>query len=291
MTAPKEKFRLDRRVIYLLVFLALSVPLLAKYSIRPARMAAAEKIFDAIEGFQGGPKKIALVSMDFGPSTIAENGSQAEVVIEHLMRRRIPFAVVSLLAESANLLNDIPERAAQRLMLENPGERWQYGNDWVNLGYMAGGYIAIQSMAKVDDLKTVFRKDVRGNNLTDLPAIAQVTSIKDIGFLLEFTGSPGTFEPYVQFFQTDDYRPIFGHGCTSIMTPQSYIYLDSGQLHGLFEGIAGAAWYSELLRERYPRRAVDTSALINTGLGVAHLVVIALVILGNLVGIFARRMG
>ncbi|NDC39540.1 MAG: hypothetical protein EBZ48_16130, partial [Proteobacteria bacterium] len=232
MARVKESLRLDRRVIYLLVLLALSVPLLAKYSIRPARMAAAGKLFDAIERFEGGPRKIALVSLDFGPSTIAENGSQADVVIEHLLRRRIPFAVVSLLAESAALLNEIPDKAARRLMRENPGQHWQYGTDWVNLGYLAGGYIAIQSMAKVDDLKTVFKKDVRGNNLADLPAIAQVQSIRDIGILVEITGSPGTFESYVQFFQTADYRPLFGHGCTSIMTPQSYIYLDSGQLHG-----------------------------------------------------------
>ncbi len=290
MVDSKPPFKLDRRVIYLLVFLALSIPLLARYSIRPAEMSAAGKIFDAIEGLQGGPQKIALVSLDFGPSTIAENGSQADVVIEHLLRRRIPFAVVSLLAESAKLLNDIPEKAARRLMQENPQERWQYGKDWVNLGYLAGGYIAIQSIAKADDIKTVFKKDVRGNNLSDLPAMAQVTSIEDIGLLIEITGSPGTFESYVQFFQTEKYRPIFVHGCTSIMTPQSYIYLDSGQLQGLFEGIAGAAWYSELLRERYPQRAVDNSALINTGLGVAHLVIIGLVILGNVIGLFARRL-
>ena len=289
MAARNSSFQLDRRVIYLLVFLALSVPLLARYSIRPARMVAAEKIFEAIETHPAEPRKLALVSMDFGPSTIAENGSQAEVVVEHLLRRRIPFAVVSLLAESANLLNEIPEKAARRLMQEYPGQRWQYGQDWVNLGYLAGGYIAIQSIAKADDLKTVFKKDVRGNNLADLPAISQVRSIRDVGMLVELTGSPGTFESYVQFFQTEDYRPIFAHGCTSIMTPQSYIYLDSGQLQGLFEGIAGAAWYSELLRERYPTRAVDNSALINTGLGVAHLVIIALVILGNVVGLVAGR--
>lgn len=282
--------KLDRRVIYLLVLMALSVPLLLGYTVTPARMAAAEKLFSAVEGLPTDRSKIALVSMDFGPSTIAENGSQAEVVIEHLLRRRIPFAVVSLLPDSAALLNEIPEKVVRRLAAESPGERWQYGIDWVNLGFLAGGYIAVQSIPKADDLRDVFKKDVRGNSLYDLPVTRNLRSINDVGLLYEVTGSPGTFEAYVQFFQTNSYRPIFGHGCTSIMTPQSYIYLDSGQLHGLLEGIAGAAWYSELLRKSYPTRAVDTSLLINTGLGVAHLVIIALVILGNIVGLVAWRL-
>ena len=280
---------LDRRFIYLAVLLALSVPLIAKYTIKPARMEAAEKLFDVVQKFDGGPDKIAFVAMDFGPSTIAENGSQAEVTIEHLLRRKIPFAVFSMLPESAAILNDMPERVAKRLMVENPGERYQYGNDWVNLGYLAGGFIAIQSIPKAEDLRALFKKDVRGNNLTDLPAFKQVKTLKNIGMLVEITGSVGVLETYLQFFQTEDYRPIFAHGCTSITTPQAYIYLDSGQLQALFEGIAGAAWYSELLKENFPGRAVDNSAVRNTALGVAHLVIIALVILGNIVGLIAGR--
>ena len=96
------------------------------------------------------------------------------------------------------------------------------------------------------------------------------------------------FDNYVQYFTSKDYTPAFGHGCTSITIPEAFIYLDSGQIQGLLGGLAGAAWYSELLRRRYPERPVDESLMLNTGLGVAQLVVIAFIVLGNLAGLLRR---
>jgi hypothetical protein len=280
---------LDRRVIYVLVLIALSLPLIAKYALKPARMHSAEKLFDVVEALPTGAGSVAIVSLDFGPSTIAENGSQAQVILEHLMRRRVRFMLVSQSAEAGPMLKLIPEQVAARLSKEIPGEKWLYGKDWVNLGYLAGGYITIQSIPKAENLLEFFKKDVRGNSLTDLEVVKGITSFEQVSFLMQVTSLVGTLENYLQFFQTDKHRPIFGHGCTSIAIPQAFIYLDSGQISGLFEGIAGAAWYSELLKRKFPLRAVDDSALINTGLGVAHLVIIALVIMGNIVAFSSRR--
>jgi len=280
---------LDRRVIYLLVLLALSLPLLTGYTVPPARMKSAQDLFNVVASLERRPGKIAFVAMDFGPNTIAENGAQTEVVVEHLMRRRIPFAVFSQYIQAEPFLTSIPDRVAARLMQEQPGEQWLYGTDWVNLGFRPGGYLVIQSIPKSDDLARLFGRDARGNNLTDVPAFAGVKTLEDIEFLAEFTGLVGMFDSYVQFFQKKDYRPLFGHGCTSITIPEAFIYLDSGQLKGLLEGIAGAAWYSELLQRAYPDRERDSSAAINTGLGVAHLVIVLLIVLGNVTALFSRR--
>ncbi len=78
-----------------------------------------------------------------------------------------------------------------------------------------------------------------------------------------------------------NYIPPIFHGCTSITIPEAYNFLDSGQLKGLYEGLAGAAWYSELLERKYPDRLPDMAGLMNTALGIGHLLIIALVILGN----------
>ena len=58
---------------------------------------------------------------------------------------------------------------------------------------------------------------------------------------------------------------------------------------GRIGGLAGAAWYSELMRRRYPERPADESLTLNTGLGVAQLVVIAFIVLGNAAGLLRRR--
>ena len=280
---------MDRRLIYLLVILALSVPLLTGYRVKAARMEAAEQLFRTIETLQVDPGQIAFVALDMGPSTKAENEPQSEVLIEHLMRRRIPIALFSMSFQAEPFLISIPERAARRLMREYPGETWKYGSDWVNLGYRPGAATLIQAIPKSADLPGLFGKDAWGNNLRNVPAFAGVRTVRDIKLLAEVTGLIGAFDLYVAFFQAGQYKPIFVHGCTSITIPNTFIYMDSGQLQGLLEGIAGAAWYSELLQQRYPGREPDASENINTALGIAHLIVILLVVIGNMRSLLRRR--
>ncbi len=280
---------IDRRFVYLLVFLSLAVPLYQGYRVKPARLESAEKLYAAVESVERKPGTVAVVAMDFGPNLIAENGAQTEVVLEHLFRRRIPVVLLSLYNQAEPFLTSIPEGIAARLAAEIPGERWTYGVDWVNVGYQPGGYLFVQSLPKAEKFMEALGKDVRGNTVASLPIARDVGGFESVAFLGEFTGLLGMFDLYVQFFQKKDYRPIFTHGCTSITIPEAFIYLDSGQLTGLLEGIAGAAWYSELLQQAYPRRKIDNSGAINTGLGVAHLIIIVFIILGNLGSLFGRR--
>ena len=277
--------RLDRRWIYLLVFLALSVPILTQYTVEPARMDDAERFFEVVEGIEAKPGQYAFVAMDFGPSTKGENQPQAKAVVEHLMRKRIPVIVFSLYYLAEPFLKSVPQEVARQLEREHPGETWEYGRDWLNLGYRPGAGVLIQAIPKSENLAELFEKDTRGNRIADLPAFSGLRTLRQIVFLAEFTGLVGVFDNYVQYFTSKDYTPAFGHGSTSITIPEAFIYLDSGQIQGLLGGLAGAAWYSEMLRQRYPERPVDESLMLNTGLGVAQLVVIAFIVLGNLAGL------
>lgn len=280
--STSAKKELDRRWIYLLVFLAISFPLLRKYSVPPARMSAAEKVFEVVEQTQSQAGDVAFVAVDFGPGMAAEGLPQAEAVVEHLMRRRMPVVFMSLYVLAEPFLESIPQRVAERLAKEIPGETWEYGRDWVNLGYRAGGGLLLQSIPKSENLLELFKRDARGNNLSDLPALKDFRRLEQIKILGEFTGLQGMLDAYIQFFQKKGFQLKLVHGCTSIATPEAFVYLDSGQIVGLLEGIAGAAWYSELLKRRFPQRIPDNSGIINTGLGIAHLVIIFLIVVGNL---------
>ncbi|MDZ4786233.1 MAG: hypothetical protein SGJ02_09175 [bacterium] len=282
---------LDRRVIYLFVVVALSWPLLNKYSIQPARMKSAGKLFDVVESLKPEAGKVAFVAFDFGPNTKAENATQAEVVVEHLMRRRIPIILFSQYVLADPFLKSIPEKLKRSLEMEMPGETWEYGKDWVNLGYRPGSAVVIQAIPKSTSLAATFAVDAYTTPLEELAIFKGVKGLRSISLLIELTGLTGVFDSYVQFFQTADYRPLFGHGCTSITIPEAYIYLDSGQLTGLLEGIAGAAWYSKLLSDKFPNRVKDDAILINTGLGIAHLLLIGLIVLGNISGVIDRLKG
>jgi len=284
-----SKFHLDRRIIYAAIFLSVLVPLLFKVSLKPVKLDASERLYQTVEGVERREGAIALLSFDFGPSTKAENEPQAEVILEHLMRRRIPVAIFSLTVVSQPFLTSVPERVIKRLQTEIPGESWEYGKDWVNLGYRPGAALFIQALAKSDDLPGYLSKDANGTQLSMLPLFKGVKTIADVNFLGEFTGSLGMLDTYIQFFQRKGYTPIIGHGCTSITIPEAYIYLDSGQLKGLLEGVSGAAWYSQILLSHHSNREKDSALLINTALGVSQLVIILLIVLGNVFGLLERR--
>jgi hypothetical protein len=280
--AWNKLLELDRRVIYLLVFVSLSIPLLQGLSVRPARLRAAENFYSIVDKRELEPGQIAFVAFDFGPNSKAENEPQAIVALEHLMRKRIPFALFAQVPIAEPFLTSIPETVAANLMREFPSERWEYGRDWINLGYRPGTGIIVSAISRTDDIAALFKTDAKGNNLSDIPLFAGVKKLEQIKYLIQFTSLVGTFETYLQYFQKKDYRPIFLHGCTSITVPKAYIYLDSKQLQGLLEGVAGAAWYSYLLEQQFPNRQPDNARVINTGLGVALLLIMALIFLGNL---------
>ncbi|MFH0939687.1 MAG: hypothetical protein V1899_10480 [Planctomycetota bacterium] len=282
--------RLDRRVIYTLVALALTLPLVGQWRLQPAKMQSAQKFYDAIEALPNDDASIVLIAVDWGPSTKAENEPQTEMLIEHLLRRRTHFALISTIDQAEPFMRELPERVVKRLNSENPREKWEYGKDWVNLGYRPGRDAMIQKIANTQDIRQTLGVDARGTPLAEVPCMRNIKNIKNVKLLAEFTGLVGALDSWLQFFQTADYRPPMVHGCTSITIPEAYIYLDSGQLIGLHEGIAGAAAHSALLTNakladgapKYKNRGPDIAIVTNTALAVAHVVIIVLIILGNL---------
>lgn len=281
--------KLDRRAIYALVAVALVVPLVLKWRLPPAEMQSARKFYEAVEALPKDESSLVLIAVDWGPATKAENEPQTEVVIEHLMRRRVRFALITSVTEAEVFLRELPDRVARRLSSEDPREKWEYGKDWVSFGYRPSIGAMIQKMAASADLRQTLGVDTRGTPLNDVPCMRNVKTIKNIKLLAEFTGLVGLLDGWLQFFQTSDYRPPLAHGCTSITIPEAYIYLDSGQLVGLHEGIAGAAAHSALLTRKHKERGPDAAIVTNTALAVAHVVVIVLIVLGNLGMVLAKR--
>ncbi len=282
-------YNIDRRIIYLCMLFAVALPITFKLALKPARMKAAEDFYRVVENLDTSTPGIVLVALDFGPGTKAENEAQAEVIVEHLFRRRLPIAVFSLVPIAEPFLVGLPERVVGRLMKEFPEERWEYGKDWVNLGYRPGASLFIQALSKSQNLSQFLKKDSSGRELESLPIFQNIKGFTDVKFLGQFTGLVGVLDTYIQFFQAGGYVPPIGHGCTSITIPEAYIYLDSGQLRGVLEGISGAAWYSELLRQKNSGRSPDNALISNTALGIAQLIIVALILFGNLGSFFSRR--
>jgi hypothetical protein len=72
-------------------------------------------------------------------------------------------------------------------------------------------------------------------------------------------------------------------GCTAIIGPEMYSFLDSGQLVGMMEGLSGAAQYEYLIG--YEGRGTRGQGSQN----LAHFWIIAMMVLGNVGYVFQRR--
>lgn len=280
--------RLDRRIVYVLVLVALTIPLVINVGMFPAEMPTAEMVYDTVEALPTGDGKVVWIAMDWGPSTQAENMPQTAILMEHLMRRKIPFCTFSITYIAEPFMKSLPQRVADRLNAENAASgidyRYEYGQDWANIGYRPAPVLFVRGLAKSQDISAYLAVDARGTPMREVPCMAEVTTIHDFTMLAEFTGLVGAFNIWIQFFQTEDYRPKFVHGCTSITIPEAFIYLDSGQIQGLLEGVAGAAYYSQLVQgESFdPIHNPDLTTKFMMSLSLAHLVIIFFILLGNL---------
>jgi hypothetical protein len=279
----------DARIIYIFVFLALGAPLVAEIKLPPAPMTAAEDVFKQIDALKPEPGKIVVIAADWGPGTAAENGPQGRLIMEHLMRKRIPFALMTLYSLAPPFLTNVPLDVVKSLEQEQPGQTWEYGKDWVNLGYQVNGPLSLQSLGRAKDFRDVQKVDAYGAPLEELPAMKGVKNIHDVQMLVQITGLVGVFNTWLQFFRSDDYAPPMVHGCTSITIPEAYMYYSSKQILGFFEGVAGAAWYDKLLDQHYPKRK-DVAIGVNTGLAVAQLVILAFIVIGNIGYLLAKRL-
>jgi len=277
-----------RRLIYLLMILAVAAPVMFGLSQAPSRLVSAERMYSVVDSVEVQPGEVALVWLDFGPNTVAENEPQAVVLLEHLFRRRIPVILLSQYQQAEGFLRRIPQDVAQRLEREMPGQTWRYGEAWVNAGYKPGGAIFIQSLVNAPDITKLLGRDVSGMPISHFPAFASVGGVERVKLVGEITGLVGVFDSIVQFFQKNGYRPTLVHGCTSITIPEAYIFLDSGQLKGLLEGIAGAAWYSEVLKKHFPLSDNSKLLVTNTALSAAHIMIIVLILVGNVAAFVSR---
>ena len=286
--------QISSRFVYLIILASMLIPLIGQVSMSPARSVSAERTYSVIESLSkdsAAPeeKKYALVFIDYGPGTQAENAPQAEVIIEHLFRMHIPVVVITTYALSEQLSVTAPEKVAARLQKESAALSYEYGKDWIVLGFRPGRDLFLQGLSQSKELATFLGDDVKGRKVAEYADFAQLHSLKNVDFVAEFTGLVGFLSSYIQYLIRKDIPITLIHGCTSISIPETYIYTDSGQLAGTLEGISGAAAYAALLSKRFPARAVDDAIRINSALGFSQLAILLLILFGNVQDIFKKK--
>ncbi len=264
---------IDRRIVYLFIFLGVSIPLLIDFELPIRATPNVRAVHDTIENLAGKEGATVLISFDYGPTSQPELQPMAVAILRHCFSRGIRVIGVTLIAEGVGLAEHAFETAAEEFERE-------YGRDYAFLGFKAGGPILILNMGQ--DFHGTFSEDFRGHPTNEMEVTRGIRSLKDLDYVIDLAaGYPGV-EEWIAYGQ-ERYRFLLGCGCTAVMAPDFFPFLQSKQLNGMIGGLAGAAEYETL---------IDRKDLAVSGMrpqSVAHVIIIAFILLGNIVYFTHRR--
>ncbi len=280
---------LDRRWIFLLMGLAVAVPLLMRFLPPNSATLMDRSVFEAIEDLPDGSR--VLVSFDFDPGSQGELLPMAMAFARHcgFKRHKVYFMCLWPLGEP--FIEDAMN------LLESEFEGLEYGTDYMSFGYKPGGEAVIKNI--IVDWKQLFITDSRKQSLDSIPMTANIKSAKAMDLIVNVcAGDPGA-KQWVQYAATPAGLPMVA-GCTGVQAPLLYPYIPD-PMAGLLAAIKGAAGYEQILIERYPElgtkemknsRFSSTAAFQRMGPQfVAHLLMLVLILLGNFIFLLDRKRG
>jgi hypothetical protein len=265
--------QIPRAYVYLLLVAVVTEQLLFPKKLPISAGEATRGVYTAI---QAAPEdRLILVSADWDASTMPETGPQTAAIAHACFQMKKKFAIMSLAYPmSPKLAHDIIAPIAKQY-----GAR--YGVDWCNWGYKFGTTNVMLSMAK-NLPRALGEKDYTGARIADLPIMRGRRNISDIGLVIEVTGLASFTEYWIGLIQGPYGTPLVA-GYTAVMAPGYYPYLDAQQIRGMLIGVRGGAEMEVLVNR--PGKATE----IMPAQSAAHLLIIALILLGNVGYVATRR--
>jgi hypothetical protein len=263
---------IDRRILYLLLALAVAIPLYKPIGLPFTVGAEARDSFNYVEQ-NIKPGDLVLMSFDMSTGSLPELEPVAIAVMAHLAKKGASIIGIATAPDGPMLAWQIWRPFEKEL---------PYGERFVNLGFLAGGESGLAAF--LENPYAVFRQDIRGNLAQNIPMLKGFKDVKDLKMMVSInTGPTGgcSVAQWVRIGFTTHKKAVW-IGLNAVMAPGSMPYYRSGQLKGYVAGTRGAGEYEMLLKR--PGLAIagmDAQAM-------AHALIILFIFLGN-IGMFAVK--
>ncbi|MCW3098600.1 MAG: hypothetical protein JWL77_4218 [Chthonomonadaceae bacterium] len=268
----------DRRVLYVLLLLAVTVPFFVKFRLPVAVSPPTQALYDAIDNLP--ENSFVLFGPDYSGGTRGENGAQTEALLRHLMimwhKKKVRFGILAFDPQGKTLAQNIALGLQEEY--NKQGYDIKEGVNWVNFGYRVDQQNFVRAMVK--DVPGTLAKDIHDAPLGTLPVMKGIQTAKDISMILDVNPTIN-YTIYIQFMQ-GPYKIPMGLAPTAVMAPEAFNYLDSGQIVGMLQGLQGAVEYEQLLN------TFGRATRASNSLSVAHLLLIGFIILGNIAMLLER---
>jgi len=270
--AALRRLGLARQIIYGLVALAVVIPFLRPLPFVFSPSPWTEKLFKKVSALKPGSP--ILLSFDYDPSAMAELRPMSLALLRHCFQLNLRPIVMTHWPNGVGISKQILEEAA-----EERGK--QSGKDYVFLGFRPGGSNLVLNMG--ESLQGAFDKDFFKQPTEGMPALEGVRSLRDIPLAIDVAAG-STVEMWIAYGR-DRFGFDLGAGCTAVIAPDLYPFLQSGQLVGVLGGLRGAADYEILLE----RPASATKGMQAQSL--THVLVIVLIVGANAHYLWRRLRG
>ena len=284
MSIWEKLAKIDRRFIYFTLLLAITIPLIFPFRLRPKPMPPVQKLYNYIDTMPAD--KTFVVSVDYTPDTEPELHPMTIALLRHAFAQHKKVGVLTLALLGLGLAQDALATVTQEFnsRATTNADSIIYGRDYVFWGWSTPVLVPILGMG--ENIAGVFPVDYYGNKTDTLPIMKHLKNYNDIGILVSISGSAIPFY-YITYAQTS-FGVRIGAGSTAVQAADFYPYLNSGQVTGMMSGMKGGAEYEEMVSTNLgvPGRRKATEAMSSQT--ASHIWIMILIIVGN-VGYFAMR--
>ncbi|MCB5253286.1 MAG: hypothetical protein RBR69_06745 [Candidatus Cloacimonadaceae bacterium] len=229
--------KLDRRWIYIVVALAIIIPLMIPYNSDNVTTPPTENLYQMIDSFAGREDRAILMSFYHDAATMPELFPMEVAILRHCFERNVKVFTLTWFPAGAPII----DYAINTVKEEFPDI--QSGVDYCNFGYKPQAFAMVLGMG--DNIANTMNTDAEGRKLENLEIMRGINNYSEMNLAVEFSGSSagGMWITYA--------RPKYGLnvavGVTAVMAADMYPYLQSGQLIGMLTGLKGAAEYEKLV--------------------------------------------
>lgn len=260
----------QRRMIFAGLFIVVAITMSLNIQMDMKASPYTQKLYDFIEELPDG--STLMLSFDHEASSLPEIRPLAEAVLEHVHRKKHKLIGVSLFAEGTLI--------GYRLMTTS-AERFDrtYGEDYVYLGFRPQYIAAILSMG--ESLKKTYPLDYLGSPYDNFELLRSINNYDQIDAVVSIADGSLTTH-WIEYGQANYDVKIVG-AVTAAMVTTYDPYLASNQMYAMMGGLRGAAEYEQLLQIKGggARGMLAQSS--------AHLYVLAMIILGNILYFVERK--
>ena len=234
--------RLWRWLVSILLILAVSLPLVTNLQISQATGLKSPEMLGAFSLIGSLPPGApVLVVFDYEPALSGELEAAATPLMDHLLHQGPRLALISTSPTGPAL--------AERFLTDSSvspliaGYNYQPGQQYVDLGYLAGGPSGIQYFASSPVEAAPFTLD--GKPAWQFPPMQGVQKLSDFAAILVLTDNADTGRAWIeQTTSTIGSTPLL-MVISAQAEPMLLPYYDSGQIKGLVTGLAGGEAYGQ----------------------------------------------